>query len=277
MSGSGTSDSTSGRGKKASGKRAISEARQYSQLHYSEDFTREPTILDTMYNIKSFSLDFVASRMYDIKDAFAVEQTELECDIKRLNETLDGEVNFGSGCDLSFDNDSNNSNLVSSMANISLTKSSSAATVTTTNPSPNPVHIDRLEMCSVCSQRKPSQTISTISGGGNKIRGGSGSIAVFVCAACQIARTSRDAKLGGHNNNNTMSHSRSVPANVTSSAAAPKRAVSPAAAQINRHNNNDDSPDAAQKPSSRGSGGGSSRFRSRLDSARHEHHFLDEF
>ena len=77
---------------------------------------------------------------------------------------------------------------------------------------------------------------------------------------------------GSYNRGNGMRmvHSQSTPAHMSVNDEAASCSGSPF--ENNRRSNNENSPDGAPK-----SARGSSRFRSRLDSARNQHHFLDEF
>jgi hypothetical protein len=333
------------------GKRSISDARQYSQLHYSSDgLPTEMSVLDDIYCCKRFTIEKVMLRLHDIREAFAIEAANLENEIERLNASLDGEADI-------------ESTIVPAMSRTSVSK-------------PSNIVVDKLALCSVCG-KKPAQTSlkgsssgSSSSGNGsggssiNKYSSSSKQISVGgsvfssaqqvgVCASCATpvaaaapargvppVRTegkllsskrssSSNSSSGGGGVSSVVSHSSSVPTlfsdvhqngkqeerekvEVAGSSARfspagknPSReyggssykksgtsdsgGIAAAMAELElagtKHNNNDDSPSPSAGAADGGSNSNSSsrasskssRFRSRLDSARHEHYFLEEF
>jgi hypothetical protein len=216
---------------------------------------KESSSQDFVFGMKEFTLEAVTDRLDEIRDCFEAERVEISQEIDRLNDHLSGD--FGMDCDTSVEYERG------------LPKSMSAMSLTTA-----PVPSDRLETCSVCNIKRPASSLSSSSAS----KHGSP-----VCTMCETTRALRDAKIGGapsssassvastSSSSSTLLHSRSIPAHL--SAADLKLNTSAAAAENTRRNNNEDSPNGAPK-SARSSAG---RFRSRLDSARHEHHFLDEF
>ena len=244
------SSSTGGRNKRASGLRGLSLAQQFSQLHYQD--SEKSFTNDEIFSIRSFTLEIVNERMDDIRQCFEAEKAEIELEIERLTDSLDEDY----GADASNDSDAK---VAKSMSNLSIHTSSA----------PSPVPTDRLELCSMCNIKRPT---------GHMVSGASRNTSFsFVCSTCETARNRREAKMGtvlsssstraaGHG----LSHSQNTPANLTSvednHLNSPRRDI--------RRNNNEDSPDSAPKISPRGA---SSKFRNRIDSARYEHHFIDEF
>ena len=134
-----------------------------------------------------------------------------------------------------------------------------------------PVPVERLELCSICNTKRPASQM---------ISGASKSLAGLVCTSCETTRNRREAKMGSvltsssqaQSTLNTLSHSRSTPVGLAASTEDLHLSSPPVRSA--RHNNNEDSPDSARQLSPRGA---TSKFRNRIDSARHEHHFIDEF
>jgi hypothetical protein len=214
--------------------------------------------------MKQFTLEAVTDRLDEIRDCFEAERVEIGQEIDRLNDHLGGD--FGMDCETSVEYERG---LPKSMSAMSLSSA--------------PVPADRMETCSVCNTKRPAASLSSSGGGKNGLP---------VCTMCETTRALRDAKIGGASTSltapssssassvasagsaatsSTMLHSRSIPAHL--SAADLKLNTASVVAENTRRNNNEDSPNGAPK-SARSAVG---RFRSRLDSARHEHHFLDEF
>lgn len=239
----------SGRNKRASGLRGLSLAQQFSQLHYQD--TEKSEDHDGIFGIKSFNYEIVAAQLQEIRDSFEAEKVAIEQEIERLTDSLDGDY----GEDTMNESDSK------------ITKSMSTLSIHTA-----PVPVERLELCSVCNVKRPiSQMVS----------GGAKNIASVVCTSCETTRNRREAKMGSvlatssshtQNNHYSLSHSRSTPAGLATSTEDLHLSSPPV--RTARHNNNEDSPDSARKLSPRGA---TSKFRNRIDSARHEHHFIDEF
>lgn len=246
----GRAGSNSTKHKRASGLRGLSLAQQFSQLHYQD--SNKSFANDEIFAIGKFTLEVVNERIDEIRDCFEAEKAEIEIEIERLTDSLDGDY----GADATNDSDAK---ISKSMSNLSIHTSSA----------PSPVPVDRMELCSVCSIKRPSsQMIPSIS---------RASSSALVCTTCETTRNRREAKMGTVLAANTsrapngLSHSRSTPANLTSTE---ESHLSSPPNRDARRNNNEDSPDSAPKVSPRGA---SSRFRNRIDSARHEHHFIDEF
>lgn len=286
-----------GKSKKVSGRRAISEARQYSQLHYGEDNIRESTILDVIYGMKQFTLDIVNYRLEDIKESFEKEKQELNQEIERLNNSLAGDFN----ADDEFNAEIEES-LPKSLSTMTLqhhtgsTNNSISSSNYNSNSNSSPVPSDRMEVCTVCNMKRPVSSMMPSISSNNSISSksftqGSG----VICTMCHTTRAMREAKISGggsrssHTTDTTttnvgrhaittgsssLAHSRSVPAHLH----VPNTNTTSSTLQVDmkeitlpRRNNNEDSPEPAPKSAR------SSRFRNRLDSARHEHHFLEEF
>jgi len=246
-SGGRAGSSSTGRNKRATGLRGLSLAQQFSQLHYQDN--EKSFANDEVFSIRRFTLEIVNERMEDIRQCFEAEKAEIELEIERLTDSLDEDY----GADASNDSDVK---IAKSMSNLSIHTSSA----------PSPVPTDRLELCSVCNIKRSAGQMSS---------GASRNASSFVCNTCETTRNRREAKMGtvqssSSNRVGGLSHSQSTPANLTSAEeshmSSPRRDV--------RRNNNEDSPDSAPKISPRGA---SSKFRNRIDSARHEHHFIDEF
>lgn len=252
-----------GKNKRASGLRGLSLAQQFSKLHY-EDSEKSFTS-DEIFSIKQFTLEIVTFRLEDIRECFDAEKIEIEQEIDRLNNTLDGD--YGA--------DESDSNVAKSMSKLS---------ILTGAASPSPVPAERTELCSVCSTKRPYHQLQQAAN-----RGSSSS---FICTACETTRNKREAKMGtisalssahrGSNNtgsNNGLSHSQSTPANLTSPQLVERDHLSSPPDRVVHRNNNEESPDGAGAKSSgrRGPVTGSSKFRNRIDSARFDHHFSDAF
>lgn len=242
---------------KKTGRRAISEARQYSQLYYHNNNAKDLSAFKSVYGMQHFTAEIIVDMVDSVRDCFEVERREIEQEIDRLNDSLDG-------------------NFEEMESDVKMTKSFEKVSI----GSPSPVPNEKMELCSMCSVRKPASSFDNS----------------LVCSTCHLSRQRREAKLGSGNNtsarNTTSSsssnnlggslhHSQSTPTQLTAEMA--RLDISGPAFQYNSRNNNEDSPDSAPissgKSSSRGgsAGGAASKFRNRLDSARHEHHFLDEF
>lgn len=231
--------------KKTSGLRGLSLAQQFSKLHY-EDSDKSFTT-DVIYDLKTFTLEIVALRIDEIRESFENEKLEIEREIDRLNDSLDGDY----GADAANESDSKISKTMSKL---------------TIHAVPVPLSLStEMDMCSVCSSRRPANLLFQ-----------RGSSSGFICATCETMRNKREAKMGTVNSTNKvnggLSHSRSTP--VVTSLNEDTHLSSPPQRDV-RRNNNEDSPDSARTQSPRG--GASSKFRNRIDSARHEHHFIDEF
>lgn len=255
---------------KKTGRRALSEARHYSQLHYNNGDEKDLTSFNAVYDMKHFTSEIVADMGDSIRDCFEAERKEIFREIDRLNDSLDGNC----------EELESEPKVSKSFEKISLS-------------SPSPVPTEKMDLCSMCSLRKPPIVDLTT--------GKSIVLYPFICSACQLARQKREVKLGTSSSSSSssnsaagirsgtrsMSHSQSTPAHLSAEMSRLDISIdtnSPAF-QYNKRSNNEDSPDAAltsafsvSKSSPRSSGGGAaSKFRNRLDSARHEHHFLDEF
>lgn len=282
-----------GKSKKVSGRRAISEARQYSQLHYGEDNIRESTILDVIYGMKQFTLDIVNYRLEDIKESFEKEKQELNQEIERLNNSLAGDFN----ADDEF-NDEIEESLPKSLSTMTLqhhtgstnNNNNSNSSNYSNNSNSSPVPSDRMEVCTVCNIKRPVSSMMPSTGSKFSSQGSG-----VICTMCHTTRAMREAKISGggsrssHTTDTTtnvgrhaittgsssLAHSRSVPAHLhiptTTTTSSSKLQVDMKEIALPRRNNNEDSPEPAPKSAR------SSRFRNRLDSARHEHHFLEEF
>jgi hypothetical protein len=253
-------DNNWGKSKRTTGRRAISEARQYSQLHYGEDSMRETTTYDAVYGVGTFTFESVLCRIEEIRECFEAEKNEICQEIDRLNDILSGDI--GADGDMSME------------CERGLPKSFSALSVGTSHAVPQ----DRMETCSVCNARRESSTM-TVNNATSKTGGRPGGL---VCNVCQVTRSIMEAKISSgprHSNGvsaatSTLSHSQSTPAHLFASAAGAVKLDTAAAVREgsdHKHNNNADSPGDAPHSAR------SSRFRSRIDSARHEHHFLEDF
>lgn len=245
-----------GKAKKATGRRALSEARQYSQLHYGDETLREASVLDVIFAMNSFTTESVTENVDLIREGFNLESTEINQDIDRLNDSLSGD--FGADCDTSVDY---SLTLPSAMGALSL--------------SANPVPSERMELCCVCNVKRPVSSLIQTNTAGR--RGPLESNGQTMCTMCHTTRMMREAKISSNSSNSSISSVNSaINRGLTHSQSTPSHLhlesdVSTVSAN-KRHSNNEDSPDGAPK-----SARGGSRFRSRLDSARNQHHFLDEF
>jgi len=239
----------SGRNKRASGLRGLSLAQQFSQLHYQDN--EKSSDIDGVFGIKKFTTEIVIARLEEIRDCFEAEKVAIEHEIERLTDSLDGDY----GDDGMNESDSK------------VTKSMSTLSIHTA-----PVPVERLELCSVCNTKRPASQI---------IPSASKSATGMVCTSCETTRNRREAKMGSvlatsssqaQNAHNNLSYSRSTPMGLVASTEDLHLSSPPVRSA--RHNNNEDSPDSARIVSPRGA---TSKFRNRIDSARHEHHFIDEF
>ena len=281
---------TSNDGKKITGKRALAQARQYSQLNYTDEISGDSSVLDALFNMKSFTLEIVADRLDDIHECFKVENAGLESFIARLTDNLDSD-SITAGCTSnSFDLGSkhgdsvDDAGIAQAMSKVNLTERNNRNATSTTgngnnsNPSSSgnsrsnsssALPGDKMEVCTVCSVKKNVTLLSSAV---------VNTAAAFVCSTCQTKKIRRDAKLGTNSGSSTshatssgMISSRSTPAGVRTDAHFEETQANQAESS-NQHNNNDDSPDARPKSASR-----TSKFRSKLDSARFDRHFMEEF
>ena len=305
---------TSAKKVKASGIRAITQARNFSQLYYDESnilnggmtFTsasHEPSILDEFYELKSFNLDLLVQHLHFIQDVFKFERDMLDKSVEQLLLRLDNDINNKL--------DMEGMQLSSLEADMSYLDDApkdqehkgSGKPVKASHKS---ISIDNssVDLCTVCR-------VNTI--GKKKDKGVLGSKnGVSVCTTCQHAKSKlvnsrSDVMISKHEE--TLNHSNVAEAKIgkhmkLKSTVKPlgspdaKRAIGSSlefvhvlninnssttitytgsdsysnnsTASDSLHNNNEDSP-GSMTPSRSG------RFRSRLNSARSELHFLDEF
>jgi len=283
------------------GKRAITQARNFSQLYYDENSnidgrmvsaTNKSSITDDFYSLKSFSLDLLTQHLHFIQDVFQHEKNMLERKIEQLLTRLDSDIN--SKLDME------------GMQLSSLDAATSRVQDYKGNEKPEknshkniPIDISTVDLCSVCKAnsvgKKKDKSNHLL---GNKMDKGS---VVSMCASCQLTKTKlinsksdiflsrhdethstiADAKMsklkqktckGGSDVKRAIESSLEFVhvLNIGSSSNSRSDLCNSTASDSSFHNNNEDSP-GSLTPSRSG------RFRSRLNSARSELHFLEDF
>jgi len=275
------------------GKRAITQARNFSQLYYDESSnidgslvssTHEPSVLDDFYSLKSFSLDLLTQHLNFIQEVFQHERSMLEKNIEQLLLRLDNDINCKldmEGIQLSpLDSDA----LIPSQDNY---KGVGKAEKTAQKS----ISIDSssVDLCSACKAtslgKKKDKSIPL----GSK----SNSIMIIgsMCASCQLIKS----KLISSKSDITISRHEETHSTIADATTTKlKQKTAKTVPDVKRthvlnigsslsnattgsdlhstgpHNNNEDSP-GSLTPSRSG------RFRSRLNSARSELHFLEDF
>lgn len=244
-------------------KQSIAKAKNFSNLYYSEGKEGE-----NIYSIKKFSLDTVANDLSKIKQLFETEQTSLEKEINQLNNEMDNQsesmLNAPDEPISSLITPFSSMDLSSMTCSICKSKLSSKVDPTKRGPVPNP---KSKFTCSICKEKKLIQESKIYGSNVGRNAGAQMEEMLIQDFSKKLLLSSQseatipgdkflssnsneqpddDEKHRGNNNNNSSPGSLSLSVPVSSR-------------------------------SSLSSGGrGSSKFRSRLNSARDELHFLDE-
>lgn len=244
-------------------KQSIAKAKNFSNLYYAEGKEGE-----NIYSIKKFSLDIVANDLSKIKQLFETEQTSLEKEINQLNNEMDNQsesmLNAPDEPISSVITPFSSMDLSSMICSICKSKLSSKVDPTKRGPVPNP---KSKFTCSICKEKKLIQESKIYGSNVGRNAGAQMEEMLIQDFSKKLLLSSQseatipgdkflssnsneqpddDEKHRGNNNNNSSPGSLSLSVPVSSR-------------------------------SSLSSGGrGSSKFRSRLNSARDELHFLDE-
>lgn len=241
------------------GKSSIAKAKNFSNLYYT---TKEGENEFNIYTMKNFTLDSVQNMRSEIKESMDEERISLEKEIVKLNNEMDNQSeSVAYGCDESASLTSLNTSF------LSLDLSSLTCTVCK-KPSTrvDPARTNKLGTQFVCSICKKGST--------HIFRNNESHESMIQDFSKKLMLSSQsEAMLSSSNNSNSyLTHSSS-----TSNDYLDDSSPHP------HPNNNDSSPVSfmsvpVSSRSTLSSGGrGSSKFRSRLNSARDELHFLDEF
>ncbi|KAJ1408752.1 hypothetical protein B484DRAFT_403420 [Ochromonadaceae sp. CCMP2298] len=275
-------DSLNGRsGQKVGGRRAIADARNYSQLHYN----KTKSSVDELFACPRFSLDSVGAQVLKIREGFAAEASELERDVDRLTAGLDGDVGdfLDTGmASLTLD-ESVKDMKVQGKAEAQRAEDKGVNFVKSgTHQVDKGEKVDKGgrkqkddELCTLCGTKRTKRTKSVPNKGNPTL-----------CLGCQTRKAKKEQE-GARN----MHTSQSAPVALKTSLSLAQGDMTEwegqgreGQGQGRPHNNNDDSPEAKHthlSSSSSGrissSGGTPSKFRSRLDAARCDLHFLDDF
>jgi hypothetical protein len=269
------------------GKRSITQARNFSQLYYDENSsidgslvssTHEPSVLDDFYSLKSFSLDLLTQHLNFIQEVFQCERSMLERNIEQLLLRLDNDINCKldmEGMQLSpLDSDG----LLPVQKGIGKPEKTAQKSILIDSSS-----ADLCLACKATSIGKKKDKGIPLGSKGNSI----GSM----CASCQLTKSKlisskSDITISRHEEtHSTIAEAKTTKLKQKTAKAGPdvKRthvlnigsSLSSATTgsdlhSAGPHNNNEDSP-GSLTPSRSG------RFRSRLNSARSELHFLEDF
>jgi hypothetical protein len=260
------------------GKHSIAKAKNFSNLYYTQGKENEFNI----YSIKTFSLDSITSDLSDIKDAMEAEHTFLEKEVNHLNNEMDNQSESMISLDESTSGlNSNFSSMDLSSMTCSICKS-------------------KLSMIVDPSRRGQLPNSSSSSSRFNN------SLQTYTCSICKEKKSIQESKLYGSNvgRNTGTRHpdetfiqdfSQKLFLSSQSEAILQHSPLSSSNSYLSsdsnddhrpRGSNNNDSPPGSLSLSvpvssrsslSSGGRGSTSKFRSRLNSARDELHFLDEF
>lgn len=299
------------------GKRAITQARNFSQLYYDESSnidgclvtsTHEPSILDDFYSLKSFTLDLLTQHLNFIQEVFQHERSMLEKNIEQLLLRLDNDINSKLDMEVMQLSSLNSDDLLPAAA--APDYKGSGKPEKTAHKSISIDSSSSVDLCSACKAisvgKKKDKGIIPL---GSK--GSSSSIIASMCASCQLSKSKlisskSDITISRHEEtHSTIADAKMTKLKMTKTAKrvdgpdAKGRPVGSSSSSLEfahilnigsslsntitnsdphssattgtgPHNNNEDSP-GSLTPSRSG------RFRSRLNSARSELHFLEDF
>lgn len=296
----------------ASGKKSLVAAMSYSQLHYQNDTPSNGSeALDAVYGTKRFSVELLSAPdkafgtlMDCIRFALKEEKWELERGIEQISCALEGDLDSLAGAQFTSATSSDSQKLhsrgiapsdgymIGSTSCSSLLHNSKSAAIHSRSSSsrgamdldqPDYSERDGVRLCLLCSA-----VIDPV--------GHNADTRISVCTSCNSGENNRaKGKLKCSKGKEQLRNSTGDPAAVHSSADTAVRhkhstesTVRASSSSNSSHINSNSSGGgdsshhySNQSPNSNNSsprsGAGTSKFRNRLNSARHELHFLDEF
>ncbi len=254
---------------KSNGKRSILNAKSFSSLYYDnvESSTTNGSLqMEAIYNMTDFSLEQIITSLEIIRSALESETADLETEVQKLNREMDSQ----------------------SESNVFVFNSSGADTKQ--NNSKSQHNIDRGDfVCRLCNKRSTASVVVPTAGGARQ----SHLAAQYdsksddhsesdVCTSCKEFQERRDAKINGKTNNSSTTHNSSSggqnsSVNKNNSVTIQSIPDIDLSSLSTLNGNNNQSTDSSAKSTPRSGGAKSSRFRSRLNTARDELFFLDEF